>query len=104
MSAWESSDDPGGKPPILPDVDKHLPDNRPADGTQSGTTNKTETRTVATRLVIKSTHILFVADDGTITATFSIVPEINPFVPIIVVAQQGYDAYTDVLGIARPRL
>lgn len=102
MSVWESSSDPASAIPNTPDIDKHLPDNRPADGTQSGITNKTETRSVNTRLIQKDAKMLWVRDDGSIVATFSVVPEIDPVAPILVIAKEGYDAYIDVLGIDRP--
>lgn len=40
MSIWETSNDPGSKPAITFDRDKHFPDNRPADGTAAAATNK----------------------------------------------------------------
>ncbi len=102
MALWDQSTDPGTKAPQTFDVDKHLPDNRPADGTNGNATNIGEARSVATRIIQKDAKLLWVRDDGSVAATFSVVPEINPYTPILVIAKDGKDAYTDVLGIARP--
>lgn len=40
MADWESSSEVGKRPPKVTDIDKHLPDNRPADGTAAAATNK----------------------------------------------------------------
>lgn len=104
MSIWLQSEQPGSKPAALPSVDTYLPDNRPADGTQTTVTNQKENPTVESRIVIKDNKILWVADDGTITASFSIVPEVSATIPVQVIAKPGKDVYLDVLGIPRPTL
>lgn len=102
MSLWDSSEDPGERPADVPDVDKHLPDNRVADGAQNGVVNRTASRSVQTRIVIKDGRMLWIRGDGSIAATFSIIPDLDPNQPVLIIAQGGYDVYTDILGIARP--
>lgn len=57
MSIWESSQDPGAQPANLPDFDKHLPDNRPADGTAAAATNKTDQQNTKPFLTYKDAKL-----------------------------------------------
>lgn len=103
MSLWESSGEPGQQAARTSNLDKHLPDNRPADGTgASGPTNRSPARSVPTRVVIRDALMLWVRSDNSIAATFSVIPDIDPTTPILVIAKPGKDAYLDVLGIPRP--
>lgn len=104
MALWEQSNEPGEKPATMLRTDKHVKDGRPADGTQSGITNRTDARSVATRIVQKGAKMLWVRGDGSIAATFSIIPELDTSTPILIIANTGYDAYVDVAGIPRPKL
>lgn len=102
MSLWDMSDHPGKLPAFTPNTDKHIEHNRPADGAQNGATNRTPSRTVNTRIVQRDGKLLWVRNDNTISATFSVIPEIDPSTPILIIAKPPYDVYTDILGIAHP--
>lgn len=102
MSVWESSEQPGVHLPTTPEVDRHLPDNRPADGAQNGVTNRGASRSVQTRVVIKDGRICWIDSTGRYVATFSVIPELDTTIPVEIIAKPGYDVYTDILGIARP--
>ena len=74
--------------------------NRLAHNTMS-TAYKTESTTSKQRLVFKNSLILTYDSTGKVSSVYGYIPSVSS-IPVFIIANAGYDVFTDILGITAP--
>lgn len=64
-------------------------------------TNRTEGSAPAGRVVFKNGLLLTYDVDNNISSVYGYIPDVSD-VPVLIIAKEGLDVYTDVLGIDAP--
>lgn len=67
----------------------------------SGNTYRTTGLGVTQRMIFKNGLILTYDSQNRVSSVYGYVPEISS-IPIFVIAKDGYDVFTDILGITAP--
>lgn len=65
------------------------------------TTYKTESTSSVQRLIFKNAMILTYDSDDKISSVYGYIPEVSD-IPVLIIAKDGYDVFTDILEIDRP--
>jgi len=74
--------------------------NRMAHNT-SGNTNRTAGLGVKQRMVFKNGLIMTYDSHNRVSSVYGYIPELSS-VPVLITAKEGYDVFTDILGISTP--
>lgn len=66
-----------------------------------GTTYKTTSDTTNTRIIFKNNLILYYDDQNRVIRVDGFIPSLAAY-PVTIIANYGYDVFTDILGLTTP--
>ena len=70
----------------------------------NGNTYRASGSSVAQRMVFKNGLIMTIDSEDKVSSVYGYIPEVSS-IPVLIIAKEGYDVFTDVLGgtVSRPK-
>lgn len=96
----KTSQDRGSPDPNRPD--QLIEGSRKNHGTISSSYHTSANTSPNLRMVLKNNMIITYDNANNINSVYGYITGVSTTTPVLIIAQAGYDVFTDILGISRP--